>query len=155
MVRTVTQRAVLGGGDFAGLLAGRKIQPLAPCVPSRYTLDIWGRRMPAPRPPLGAEGGGMVQAVGLPGAGRSPLHFNKKYGRFILSFAPLQRCKSKMAVFSWGVGWTIRTGEAWPDRRSLAGLAKPGRIQIITWGDYDPPCDHCSLFIYYLGGFYE
>lgn len=63
----------------------------------------------------------MVQAFGLPGAGRSPLHFNKKYGLFILSFAPLQRCKSKMAVFSWGVGWAIRHGEAGPDTNKYMG----------------------------------
>ena len=54
MVRTVTHGAMLGGGDFAPpAVQNTTARPLrAVTVYPVYR----GRRMPAPRPPLGAEG---------------------------------------------------------------------------------------------------
>lgn len=74
-----------------------------------------GRRMPAPRPPLGAEGGGMVQAVGLLGAGRSPLHFNKKIRPIYFVFCAATKVQKQNGRIFQGLGLD------YPDRRCLAG----------------------------------
>ena len=69
----------------------------------------------------------MVQAFGLPGAGRSPLHFNKKYSRLISNLLCYKAANSKWLYFhgAWaglsGQAQPGRTGVAWPDWRSLAG----------------------------------
>ena len=54
-VRTVTQGGMLGGGDFASCLQAQNTTACPLRAVAVYPV-YRGRRTPAPRPPLGAEG---------------------------------------------------------------------------------------------------